>query len=181
MGNAKGAVLVGPIKFLRKHRERARELLPPPLHCYLEENVRLSSWYPELDFVELIRAAARIAPGNPDEVIEHMGAIGAAQHVEMYGDLMRTLPSTSSLFALWSAQHDTGRLRAIFESPTSARVELVEFDSTSREICILSTGYIRGALRANGHDDVQVEKRRCVLDGAPCCEWRMTWKGRSPD
>jgi hypothetical protein len=178
MGHAKGAVLVGPIKFLRKNRERALELLPLAMHRYLEEDVRLSSWYPETDFVELIRAAARIAPGDPDENIQHMGAIGAAGHLEMYGDLMRSLPSTSSLFALWTAQHDTGRLRAIFESPTSARVELAEFDSAAREICLLCTGYIRGALRANGYEDLDVEKRRCVLRGDPLCEWRMTWKGR---
>jgi hypothetical protein len=180
MGNAKGAVLVGPIKFLRKQRERALELLPPALHRYLVEDVRISSWYPEADFLELIRAAARIAPGDPDRTIEHMGALGAAEHADFYGDLIGSLRSSSSVFALWSAQHDTGKLRGIYESPTSARAELVGFDSTSREHCLLIHGYIRGALLANGHDDVGVTHVRCVLRSDACCEWRMTWKGREP-
>jgi hypothetical protein len=177
MGNAKGAVLLGPIKFLRKNRERARELLPAALHRYLEEDVRLSSWYPETDFVELIRAAARLAPGDPDVTIEQLGALGAAQHSEVYGDLMRSMRSSSSVFALWSAQHDTGKLRGIFESPTSARAELVGFDSTTREHCLLAKGYIRGILVANEYDGVEVTELHCVLRGDPHCAWRMTWKG----
>ncbi|HTO07823.1 MAG TPA: hypothetical protein VMR86_12295 [Myxococcota bacterium] len=180
MGNAKGAVLLGPIKFLRKNRERAQELLPPALHRYLEEDVRLSSWYPELDFVALIRAAARLAPGDPEVTIEQFGALGAGQHSEVYGDLMRSMRSSSSVFALWSAQHDTGKLRGIFESPTQARAELVGFDSTTREHCLLARGYIRGMLVANGYEDVAVSELHCVLSGDTCCAWRMTWKGRDP-
>jgi len=180
MGNAKGAVLIGPIKFLRRQRERAAEFLPPALQRYLVEDVRISSWYPEQDFVELIRAAARMAPGDPERNIEQMGAIGAAQHAEVYGDLMRSMRSSSSIFALWSAQHDTGKLRGIFESPSSARAELVGFDSTSREHCLLARGYIRGILVANGYEDVAVTELHCVLHGDPCCSWRMTWKPVEP-
>ena len=180
MGNAKGAVLLGPIKFLRKHRDRAQQLLPPALHRYLEEDVRMSSWYPEPDFVELIRAAARLAPGDPDVTIEQLGALGASTHAEVYGDLMRSMRSSSSVFALWSAQHDTGKLRGVFESPTSARAELTGFDSTTREHCLLARGYIRGMLVANGYEDVSVTELHCVLQGDAHCAWRMTWKSRDP-
>jgi len=170
-------VLLGPIKFLRKQRERATALLPSALHRYLVEDVRLSSWYPESDFIALVRAAAQLAPGDPKQTIEQMGALGAAQHSEVYGDLMRTLRSNSSVFALWTAQHDTGKLRPSFDSATSARVELIGFDSTSPEHCLLTCGYIRGTLVANGYEDVTVHEARCVLRGDACCEWRMTWKG----
>ncbi|HTO52835.1 MAG TPA: hypothetical protein VMR50_05560 [Myxococcota bacterium] len=177
MGNAKGAVLLGPIKFLRKQRERARVELPPELHGYLEEDVRLSAWYPEHDFVELIRAAARLAPGDPEQTIEQMGAAGARAHIEVYGELMRSVKSSSSVFALWSAQHDTGRLRGVWESPNSVRVQLIGFDSSSRENCLLAKGYIRGTMESNGCEDVQVVEVRCELRNDPHCEWRVTWKG----
>jgi hypothetical protein len=176
VGKAKGAVLLGPIKFLRKQREQALAQLPPALHRYLEEDVRLSAWYPEGDFVELIRAAARIAPGEPDATIELMGAAGVREHIGVYGELMKSVRSSSSVFALWSAQHDTGKLRGIWESPSSVRVQLVGFDSSSRENCLLCRGYIRGTMSANGLEDVIVEELRCTLRNDAYCEWRVTWK-----
>src|SRR5262245_8645463 len=118
MGNAKGAVLIGPIKYLRKRREQALPLLRPELHRYLEEDIRLSSWYPETDFTELLRAAVSLEPGDPDKALERLGVAGARIQAEVYGDLLNTLGSNSSVFALWSAQHDTGQLRTYWESPT---------------------------------------------------------------
>lgn len=179
MGNAKGAVLVGPIKFLRKRRDEARALLPPELAHYLDEDVRLSSWYPERDFVALIRVAAQLASDDPEGAIEAMGAAGAHQQVEVYGDLLRSLSSSSSVFALWSSQHDTGELRGFSDSPNSVRVELAGFDSPSDVNCTLARGYIRGALEVNGFESIAIEKRRCVLRGDSLCEWRVSWK--NPD
>ncbi|MFI5316572.1 MAG: hypothetical protein ACHQ6T_12800 [Myxococcota bacterium] len=179
MGNTKGAVLVEPIKFLRKRREEARALLAPELYHYLEEHVRLSSWYPETDFVALVRAAMQLIPGDPDAAMESMGAAGAHFHAEVYGDLLTSVSSNSSVFALWSSQHDTGELRAVWESPSAARIELSGFDSPSHENCTLCTGYIRGALAVNGFDAMSIEKPLCMLRGDDRCVWRVSWK--NPD
>ena len=124
MANAKGAVLLGPIKFLRKRCDAARELLPESLHHYLEQDIRLSGWYPETDFVELIRASARLMPGELDAAIEQMGVVGARAHAEFYGDLRpRGSGSSSRVFALWSTQFDAGAMRRTGGAPR-ARVEL---------------------------------------------------------
>ena len=171
--------MVGPVKFLRKRREAALALLAPELAHYLDESVRLSSWYPEADFVGLVRAAAQLISDKPEQAIEAMGAAGAHEHGEVYGDLLRSLRSNSSLFALWSAQHDSGELRGFFDTPTSARVELAGFDSPSDVNCLLCAGYIRGGLASNGLDDIAIDKIRCVLRGDPLCEWRISWK--NPD
>lgn len=176
MGNAKGSVIVGPVKFLRKRREAAREILPPELAHYLEDEIRLSAWYPETDFERLIRAAAKLMPMEERAAIEAMGAAGAHEHTEVYGDLLRTLESSSSLFALWGAQHDTGELRGTSETPTRARVTLIGFDSPSETNCLLAVGYIRGGLAANGFEDLAIEKLRCVVKGDSLCEWRVSWK-----
>jgi predicted hydrocarbon binding protein len=178
MPNAKGAVLLGPIKFLRKRRDAARELLPESLHHYLEEDIRLSGWYPETDFVELIRTSARLMPGDIDAAIENMGMAGARMLAEVYGDLMHSMKSNSSVFALWTAQHDTGELRGSWESPTCSRVELADFAAPTRENCLLANGYIRGSFALNGYDDVAIEKRSCMVRGDDRCVWRVTWKPR---
>ena len=179
MPNAKGAVIIGLVKFLRKNRDRAVELLPAAQQRYLEEDIRLSSWYPEGDFVELIRACAKLIPLDYDAAVQQMGLIGARAHAEVYGDLLRSsTKSNSSVFALWSAQHDTGELRGFWESPTSSRIELVEFGAPSREVCLLAMGYLQGGFQLNGYDDISIEKRSCAADGADRCLWRVTWKPR---
>lgn len=179
MANAKGSVLVGPVKYLRKRRDAALALLAPEHAHYLDTEIRLSSWYPEQDLVALVRAVAQLMSYRPEEAIEAMGAAGAHEHAGVYGDLLRTLESTSSVFALWSSQHDSGELRGIFDTPTTARVRLIGFDSPSDVNCLLCRGYIRGVLAANGFEDISIEKPRCVLQDDPHCEWRLSW--RNPD
>jgi len=179
MGNTKGSVVVGPVKFLRKRREAARPLLAPELAHYLEDEVRLSSWYPERDFVAIIRVAAQLMSEDTNAAIELIGAAGAHEHAEVYGDLLRTLHSTSSVFALWSSQHDSGELRGIAETPTSSRVQLVGFDSPTDVNCLLCTGYIRGTLTVNGFEDIAIDHSLCVQRGDAYCEWRVSWK--NPD
>jgi hypothetical protein len=176
VGNAKGSVIVGPVKYLRKRKDQAREVLPPDLLHYLEDEVRLSSWYPERDFEGLVRSVAKLMPMELDAAIEAIGAAGANEHADVYGDLLRTLESSSSLFALWGAQHDSGELRGTSETPTRARVTLVGFDSPSETNCLLARGYIRGGLAANGFEDVAIEKLHCVLKNDSLCEWRVSWK-----
>jgi predicted hydrocarbon binding protein len=176
MPNTKGAVLLGPIKFLRKRREEALPLLAPELHHYLEERVQLSGWYPESDLVGLTRAVAKLVGGDEREAIERIGELGAREHATVYGDLIRSL-STSTVFALWSSQHDSGELRTVIEGPTASRIEIVDFDSSSDVHCWLVEGYTRGGLSANGLEDVRLEKLHCVMRGDALCSWRATWKG----
>jgi len=174
--NAKGAILVQPIKFLRRRRAEALPLLRPELHHYLDERVALSSWYPESDFAELMEAVVALSPGAERvATIEKMGELGARAHAEIYGDLIRTL-STSTVFALWSSQHDSGELRVVQESATTARVELTNFDSPSDVVCLLTSGYIRGGLSWNGMEDVVVAKLLCTVRGDRMCAWRANWK-----
>ena len=180
MPNAKGSVLVGLVKFLRKRRDSALEVLAPEHAHYLDDFVKLSAWYPEADFVALVRAVAKLMPGMSEKAaIEAIGAAGAQEHGEVYGDLLRTFYSNSSVFALWSAQHDSGELRGMLDAPTVARVKLTGFDSPSEVHCMLSAGYIRGGLTGNGFEDIAIEKLLCVLRGDSHCEWRASWK--NPD
>ena len=82
------------------------------------------------------------------QALEFMGDFAARAHAEIYGDLLRGSGSNSRVFALWSTQLDAGEMRRIREGPGRARVELQDFASPSRELCLLIGGYIRGTLRA---------------------------------
>ena len=77
MARAKGASLLGAVKWLRHDREAALRALPARLHPYLDARIQVASWYPEEDLLELIRALARILPANGADVYEQMGRFSA--------------------------------------------------------------------------------------------------------
>jgi hypothetical protein len=175
MGRAKGIALLEPVKFLRGRRDDARELLDPSLHSYLDEQVVTSMWYPEADFRALIGAVSQLLPGPPDRALMMIGERGARTQTQVYGDLMRGVASSSRTFALWSTQHDTGEMRSFMEAPNRVRLELVNFEDTSRELCLLLNGYLSGTLTINGITDASVQKLACRLWGDEVCAWRGPW------
>lgn len=171
----KGITLLDAVKFLRARRDEALEVLPPTLHVYLDEPVTPSMWYPEADLVELIRGVAKLLPGPVDRALMMMGERSARAQTAVYGDLIRGVQSSSRTFALWSTQHDTGEMRSMLEAPNRVRLELVGFEDTSRELCLLLGGYLAGTLTINGITDASVQKLTCRLWGDTVCTWRGTW------
>ena len=177
MGNTKGATLLGTVKFLRRQRDAALALIGPELHGYLRDEIRPSAWYPTPHFRELLRAAVSLLPGDRDAALESYGAAGARDHVSLYGDLLFNLTSTSGrLFVLWSMQHDTGSMSLLLRSPTSAYIELRDFEDRERDFCRVTTGYVREGLAMNDLHDVAIEKVACQVDGADRCVWQASWK-----
>jgi hypothetical protein len=180
MAKAKGTTLLTLVKFLRQNRERALALLPSELHHYLEDRIQTSSWYPEEDLLELNRCMIELIPGERDAVLEQMGKRIAAEHMEgIYshlrvdeGDLQ---PLARRAFALWSSQHDTGRLGVTLEGPGVIRFELSDFGLPSREICDVTAAYFRETLRLAGVD-AKVEEMECRVEGGSRCLWRATWE-----
>ena len=175
MGQAKGMTLVGAVKYLRHRRAEALATLPRELHHYLDERIRTSAWYPERDLLELIRATARLVSGPIDQVLEIMGETSAREHAAVYGDLF-TGSSTSRAFALWSTQHDTGELHMLEEAPNRVRLEIIGYADPSREMCLVTQGYLKGVLIMNGASDLVVEKASCRIWGDDRCTWRASWK-----
>ena len=177
MGKLKGISIIGLVKMLRAHRDRALEILPPELHRYLDEDIRMGQWYPESHATVLLRECAKLFGGPVEEALQRMGEIAAQKHAEVYGELASGRGTSSRTFAMWQTQHDTGELRRIRELPTTVRFELDGFEDTSREQCLMMTGYFRGAITLAGHSDPEVTKLSCRLWGDPLCAWRATWKG----
>jgi hypothetical protein len=175
VGNAKGASFVGPLKLLRSRRDDALELLPEKLHHYLNEHIGISRWYPESDAAQLIAAAARLLPGPLEDALASMGESAVRDHVALYGELLTTGGPANRAFALWSTQHDSGHITRLREDATSMRFELEGFEDTSREMCLIIGGYMRGTVAVSGHPDAKIEKVECRLWGNSLCAWRCTW------
>ncbi len=176
MSKAKGSVLVGMVKLLRRDRKRATKLLPPQLQSYLDSRISTSQWYPEEDVVALMRAFAQLAPGDPGDVYERLGAASARSLTEgIYADVagMRLLDARTK--ALWKAMHDTGELAIATQSPGTMRYELRGWDHAGPEYCAIMRGYLGEVQRLRGAASVTVEHPQCRAEGAEICAWVCRW------
>jgi hypothetical protein len=173
LSRAKGSVVVGAVRALRKRKDEARAVLPEPLHGYLAERIVTSRWYPEEDLLALIRALLEITPGDRGAALREMGAATATALGEgVYSHLIGERSSTSTTFALWSTMHDTGTLKSHFDRENAEVVfELRDFGLPSRELCAITTGFIEQSIRMGGRSH-EVSKDACVLDGGDCCRWK---------
>lgn len=181
MGRVKGSTLLGAVKFLRSKRAEATALLPAEHRHYLDETIKNSGWYPLADLLALVGVAADLLGTGRDQAFAFMGEFAARAHAEFYGDLLRGSGSTSRVFALWSTQFDAGQMHRIAEAPGRARAELQDFQSPSRELCLLIGGYIRGTLSLNDVEDIVVDKLSCTTRGDRVCAWRASWKSGDDD
>jgi hypothetical protein len=179
MASAKGASLVGAIKWLRHNRAAALRALPARHHHYLEKHIQLASWYPEEDLLELIRAVAKTLPAAGGDIFEQMGRFSAREQLAgVYRHLLEggdevTLPRRG--LVLWQSQHDSGRLSMTIEAPGSARVEILDFALPSRELCAVLRGYTAEMFVMADLRGLGVEEASCRLDGADRCAWRIRW------
>ncbi len=178
MGRVKGTILVPLVKLLRANKVAAAKLLPAPLQKYLEERVLPSSWYPAKDHVQLARVLATVVPlGNEPY---HVMGRGAAQHdlsgiykARLYaGDPMRTLESG---LGLWRTYCDSGEMALTRKGERAAVVTLRDYVDVSREMCGIAGGYVAELAALGGAKSVALRKLSCRLEGAPQCQWDLSW------
>jgi hypothetical protein len=177
MANAKGTVMVGLVKALRKNKERAREVLPARLAHYLEERIVLASWYPLEDYLELTRAAAKVMPNAGPDVFEKMGRLSAREHMEGTYSRLKKSVSRQAAHTLLSALYDSGEMSVVEREPGHAVIDFARFALPAREICENFTGYHAERMTIQGFEDVRVRHVSCRAEGAPSCRWDIKWKG----
>lgn len=178
MGKAKGSTLDGAVRFLRLDRAEAERQLPEELRHYLDDEIAISSWYPESDLLGLIQAIVAMLPGERDAVLAEMGRITVREHLEgAYAHLIeggdgRNLSIRAQ--SLWASMHDTGKLKATEQEPGRIRLSLSGYALPSEELCAITRGYMQGILSLNGLD-ARVVKLQCAARGDTSCLWDMHW------
>lgn len=178
MAKAKGSTLDGAIRFLLLERATAERRLPEALRHYLDEGVSIAAWYPETDLLGLVRVITDMLPGDRAQILREMGRITAREHLEgAYAHLIEgghTRNLSIRAQTLWSAMHDTGRLRVERQGPGRLRLELSEYALPSEELCGITGGYLDEMLRLNGVL-CEIEKHDCAAQGDASCTWLLTW------
>jgi hypothetical protein len=181
----KGSATVTAVMALRKwDKERARQLLPPHLHHYLEDRILLSAWYPETDHLELIRALDKISreknPELQDDPLEIGGRMlarhnfsGVYSHLISPGDPETTLRHAA---AMWQSYHDTGLCSVLVIGPRRVRLEVRNYGLPSTEVCRTRAGFYSEMVRMSGGTDVVTSELHCSARGAPSCILEVEWK-----
>ena len=176
MANAKGTVMIGLVKALRREKARARELIPPELAHYLDERVVLAAWYPLEDFIAFLRLIERVAPSPGG--CEERGRLAAREHMAgAYSRLSQTTHRRAT-FSLLASMFDSGQMTVVERKPGAATLEFSNFALPAREVCAIFTGYNAQRMTLLGFDEVPVRHTQCRVDGAPTCRWELAWKGR---
>jgi hypothetical protein len=180
MAQIKGTAMIGLVRFLRKQREQALPLVPPELRHYLEERIFESRWYPEEHLIPLVRVCAELAGGDLEATLESFGRITARDHLEggIYSHLAGAgdpQSFTIRAVALWSSQHDSGQMQVAVEGEGVASLRLDHYDHSSREMCLILTGYFQQFAESTKLPNPKLEKQRCVHRGDPHCEWELRW------
>lgn len=182
---AKGSIIVEFVKFLRKHRAQALQVLPQECSHYLSSKVLVASWYPERDVVALARACAKVRGSESPETYRYMGRLSAESHTTgLYNSILgqqaerlhrkaqvRGCDGDVVPTASWELLHDSGELCYAMEGPGRLRYELRNYGAPSREMCEITHGYLERFLETAGLRNVRVAKVACTLDGSESCVW----------
>ncbi len=180
MARIKGAGVVELVKFLRTHKTRALEVLPPDLQHYLTERVLLGSWYPERDVMGLLTAMLEVA--GVGDAYERAGAIVARRNLAtIYAShIQRSDPEAALRYisALWSNYHDTGREKATFTGST-CRIEISDFGIVDADYCRVIGAYNRELIELTGGEVRTMQKLSCTAAGDPTCVWQYEWIRKS--
>jgi len=182
----KGVGMLNAIRALRSmNKDRARELLPVPLHKYLEdERILAVSWYPEAEMLELNRALAQLLRptmrgASLEDTFVHMGYLsGGIDLAKMYASLYRGGVDgdlTQRVATGWKQYHDTGSMSARVEAKR-VYFELEEYGLPSQELCWIQRGWFVAFLeRSLETRQVTVAETQCRQRGAHSCVWEGSW------
>ena len=77
---------------------------------------------------------------------------------------------------MWSTLYSRGEMRVEAQTPTSARVRLVNFPSEASG-CARVTGWMERLTELTGVRSVRVQHRQCFAKGGTSCEWSIEWEG----
>jgi len=179
MSKAKGTVMMGVVKAIQDHRERALPLVPQNLHHYFDTRIVLAAWYPLEDYLTLLRLVIKLVPNAPADFYEQVGRDSAREQMTGIYSRLRSDKSHKATLTLLGSMYDSGEMKVVERAPGRSVLEWVGFAIPCKELCKTFTGYTAERMTLQGAENVKVHHSRCRADGADVCRWDLSWKSRS--
>jgi hypothetical protein len=176
MARIKGTTLVEVVKALRKQRSRVSPLLDPSLRRYLDRQILVGGWYPEEDFLALLKVFVPLV--YQARGWERAGIASARRDLAtVYGNALRpgdVMGTVAMLPALWRNYHDTGRV-AVVNEPGQTDLEILDHPVADADMCRLRGAFYAEILTLAGALVTSTQKIRCTANRDESCLWRFAW------
>jgi hypothetical protein len=175
----KGANLIDVVRGLRKLGETARKVVPAHLAHYLDDRILISSWYPELEVLELMRIYVGLTSPGSVEAWEFLGRLAA--HMQMRDTYRHILESREPVRivkhanVIWQSHHDTGEVTVELDSEPVAYLTLRGHQALCSEWCSIMAGYCAGMVEAAGARNPRCRLASCDFK-VKMARWKLAWE-----
>jgi hypothetical protein len=174
------------LKFLQQdltlpEQEAAIASLPPEYRQLTQKIVLASDWLP-LDSVNRLTEAAARAKGEPMEAFaRRAGRFAADEAVHTIYKWLAYFTTPDYILGkasrTWSTFYNQGTMNVERLGEESARVTLSDFPPFPA-VCARVTGWMQELGGMTKVPNMQIVHDRCCAQGAPVCEWSVSWGER---
>ena len=162
-----------------EQREQLFRALPPEPAARFKDPILPTETIPVHLLNRVTEEAARIKGEPLESFARRAGREGAGEAVKgiyRFFALVLTPPALlSKASQMWSSIYNCGQLRVEDQTPTSARISLIDFPSEPAG-CHRISGWLERMAELTGVKDISVEQTRCFSRGDKHCEWQLQWK-----
>lgn len=138
-----------------------------------------SSRYPLRDLVGVFEGIDRVFGRGDFDLCFELGRFTADYQVKLAHKVFLKVGKLDYWFKLtgstWRSYYSAGTMTPFLESE-SGSLTLSEFDPISKAFCLRFSGWATRIVEMSGLSNIDVRHPECVLDGAPACVWKATWK-----
>ncbi len=181
--SVKGTMLRAHLSWAANHfgpgLEAVKQGLSAPALALVSRPVLPTDWVPFSALIELDRAIAAAAGGNPEDTWLALGRHSAALNLTgVYKGFINGEPHR--FFERMTVLHHQFQTfgRSTYErlGDSSGRVRIENTSAFSPGYCTSGRGYYQEALRLlQAPGPIVVRHSACVVDGAPACVFELSW------
>lgn len=182
MVRIRGIAFIGAMQFVKDEfgpeaHDRVLEALPEAHRASFAGALRDAGWKPLDDLVAYAGTARELLAITDDGFYTRLGYRAGRVEREQGGFQPMVADAGTAIrlgAVIWRSLYDAGRMELIPEQDGHAIARIHDFP-TSEALCQANCAALSGLLGSD-EQPVRTEQLACVLDGAPCCEYGVSWE-----
>jgi hypothetical protein len=186
MVRVRGIAFIGAMQFVKDEfgpeaHQRVLAALPEANRATFLGPLRDAVWKPLDDLATYAGTARHLLAPTDERFYVRLGFRAGRVEREEGGfhPMVADAPTAIRLGAvIWRSLYDAGRMELVADGEGRALARIHDFP-TSVALCQANCAALSGLLGSDEHP-VRTEQAACVLDGAPCCEYRVAWESAGP-
>jgi hypothetical protein len=178
----RGIAIIGTVQFIKDEfgpeaHDRVLQALPEASRATFASPLRDAVWKPIADLAAYAGTARQLLAPTDERFYSRLGFRAGRIERDQGGfhPMVADAPTAIRLAAvIWRSLYDAGRMELVADGDTRAVARIYDFP-TSIALCQANCAALSGLL---GSDErpVTTEQVACVLDGAPFCEYSISWE-----